>query len=276
MPSTRFLFWNINRKPLAEAVADLAEEQRADVVVLAESRLDPAAILRALNTGRRGGFHFPPETSKRVTIFTRFSRRFLRPAPENDRSSHMAIRRLALPARPEILVVAVHLPSKLRKSHHESQTSECFEWARRIIAEEERAGHRRTVVLGDFNLNPFEPGLVAANCFNSVMSRQIASGRSRTVLGQKFPFFYNPMWGHLGDLRGHTAGSYFYNSSEHVNYYWNVFDQVLIRPELVGGFDSSQLRIVASVGQRHLVRANGRPNGTDFSDHLPIVFELVF
>jgi hypothetical protein len=84
------------------------------------------------------------------------------------------------------------------------------------------------------------------------------------------------MWGHLGDVVSQTAGSYFYDNAEHVNYFWNMFDQVLIRPELVSRFDSDQLRIITSVGHRSLVRPDGRPDGATYSDHLPIIFELEF
>jgi len=185
LPSTRFLFWNINRKPLADAVAELAEEHAVDIVVLVESDLDPRAMLRTLNTRRRGEFHLPRGLSKRVTIFTRFSRQFLRPTFE---SGYISIRRLALPARSELLVVAVHLPSKLHQPA-DSQVLECAELARQISGEEDRAGHRRTVVLGDFNMNPFESGLVGAAGLNSVMSRQIASLASRAVQGKDYPFF---------------------------------------------------------------------------------------
>jgi endonuclease/exonuclease/phosphatase family metal-dependent hydrolase len=84
------------------------------------------------------------------------------------------------------------------------------------------------------------------------------------------------MWGHLGDQAGDTAGSYFYDSAEHVSYFWHVFDQVLIRPELTDRFDVNQLRILTSAGARSLVRTDGRPDAANFSDHLPIVFELEF
>lgn len=158
MPSTTFLFWNVNRKPLAGVVADLADANQVDVIILAECETEPAIMLRALNEGRRGGFHLPPGLSKRVMIFTRFSRDFLIPTFEHDR---LSIRRLALPARSELLLVAVHLPSKLHWSN-ESQAFECTELARLIANEEDRAGHRRTVAVGDFNMNPFEFGFIAA------------------------------------------------------------------------------------------------------------------
>ena len=272
MPSTRFLFWNINQKPLAELIAELADIHRADVIVLAESNTEPGVMLQTLNTGRRGGFHFPAGLSKHVKVFTRFAREFLQPSFETDRIS---IRRLVLPARTELLIVAVHLPSKLHWSG-ESQAFECAELASRIAAEEDHVGHRRTVLVGDFNMNPFEAGMVAAGGLNSVMSRRIASRLTRTVQGRDYRFFYNPMWGCLGDAGGETAGSYFYDSAEHVNYFWNVFDQVLIRPELAQGFDPSQLKIVTSAGARSLVRADGRPDHVTCSDHLPVVFELNF
>jgi hypothetical protein len=229
-------------------------------------------MLRALNRDHKNGFHFSAGVSKAVLIFTGFSRDFLRPAFESDRVS---IRRLALPARHELLLAVAHLPSKLHWSD-DSQAFECTELARQIMVEEDKGGHRRTVLVGDLNMNPFEAGVVAANGLHSVMSRRVAGRRVRTVQGREYRFFYNPMWAHFNDAGSDTAGSYYYDNAEHVNYFWNMFDQVLIRPELAERFDSNQLRIVTSVGTRSLVRSDGRPDDTQFSDHLPIVFELNF
>jgi len=125
-------------------------------------------------------------------------------------------------------------------------------------------------------MNPFEPGLVGAAGLHSVMSRQVAARGSRTVQGNEYQFFYNPMWNHFGDANGGTAGSYYYDDAQHVNYFWNVFDQVMLRPELAERFDPSRLYILTSAGTRPLVRTDGRPDSTNASDHLPIVFELEF
>jgi len=152
--------------------------------VLAESTTEPGILIEALNTSRKGGFQLPRGLSKYVTIFTRFSREFLHPVFESERVS---IRRLALPARAEILIAAVHLPSKMHSSG-DSQAFECVELAKQIAAEEDRVGHQRTVLLGDFNMNPFEFGLVAANGLNSVMSRRTASRSTRTVQGREYRF----------------------------------------------------------------------------------------
>ena len=223
MPITRFLFWNIKRKPHVGLVADLAEIHQTDVVVLAESATDPATILRALNRAPESGFQHAGGLCRRVAIFTRFSQEFLEPAWESERVS---IRRLTLPARQPVLLATAHLPSKLHMSS-ESQGFECGELARQIAAEEQKAGHQRTILVGDLNVNPYEAGIVGG--LSSVASRRIASRGTRTVQGREYRFFYNPMWSHFGDAKSHTAGSYFYDSGEHVNHYWNLFDQVLLR-----------------------------------------------
>jgi hypothetical protein len=61
-----------------------------------------------------------------------------------------------------------------------------------------------------------------------------------------------------------------------MNYYWNVFDQLLLRSELAERFDPSRLHILKSAGSRSLVRTDGRPDDVNASDHLPITFELEF
>jgi endonuclease/exonuclease/phosphatase family metal-dependent hydrolase len=272
LPSTKFLFWNINGKPLADLIADLADAHDVDLVILAESRITVPDLLRALNRQPTASFHFCAGLSDAITIYSSFSSAFVTPIFESERVS---IRRLTLPARSELLLATVHFPSKLHWSN-DSQAFECAELASRIALEEDKVGHRRTVLVGDFNMDPYEPGMAASVGLNAVMSRRIAARDVRTVQGRDYRLFYNPMWGHFGDARSSTAGSYYYDSAQHVNYFWHMFDQVLIRPELAERFDSSHVKIVTSLADRSLVRPDGRPDAATCSDHLPVIFELEF
>ena len=133
-----------------------------------------------------------------VEVFTRFSPDFLVPTLESGRFS---IRRMSLPARPELLLAMVHLPSKSYWTN-DSQTLECAELSRMVQTEEQKVGHRRTLLLGDLNVDPFEPGMVGASGLHAMMTRQLAARQSRTVQGREYPMFYNPMWGHFGDRTG--------------------------------------------------------------------------
>ena len=143
-----------------------------------------------------------------------------------------------------------------------------------IIHSETQIGHKKTIIVGDFNMNPFDYGMIAGPAMNSVMTKKIASRGSRTIQKRKFHFFYNPMWGCFGDRSDGLAGTYYYDKSGHVNYYWNIFDQVLLRPELIKFFIDQKLKILISDGNSSLLNSNGIPDCNHFSDHLPILFSL--
>ena len=172
-----------------------------------------------------------------------FRLEFLTPLFESHRIS---IRRLALPEHESILVAAAHLPSKVGFSE-ESLLVESVHLAQSIDQVESSEGHQRTILLGDLNMNPFEAGMIIAGGLHAVMSRRVASRKTRTVQQQKYKYFYNPMWSYFGD-NGEAGGTYYYESTEHLCYYWNLFDQVLLRPDLLKGFAPENVRIPTSIG----------------------------
>jgi hypothetical protein len=268
----RFLFWNLQGRDLRSLVVDLAAEHKVDIIILAECQVPEGAMLERLNSERPQYELAPTRVCKSITFFSSFSASFFTPVVENARVS---IRRLTLPARKEILVAAAHLPSRMHFSEG-SSVFECSVFAEMIRRQERELGHSRTVVLGDLNANPFEIGIVGTGGLHAVMSRYVASRRTRTVQAHDYDFFYNPMWSHFGDRPEGPPGTFYYEKAEHVVYFWNMFDQVLIRPDLLDGFDSSDLRILTTVAGTSLVRTDGRPDTSTASDHLPILLDLEF
>ncbi len=139
---------------------------------------------------------------------------------------------------------------------------------------EAQLGHRRTVLVGDLNMDPFESGVVAADGLHAVMSRHVAGGRYREVGGEIRHFFYNPMWGHFGDRPPSPPGTFFRAADGQTSYFWHMFDQMLIRPDLLSYFNDADLTVVTRIGDQSLLAASHRPDAQTFSDHLPIVFQL--
>jgi hypothetical protein len=107
------------------------------------------------------------------------------------------------------------------------------------------------------------------------MDRRVAARLTRTVQKQKYKFFYNPMWSHLGDS-GNSGGTFYFENGEPVCYFWNIFDQVLLRPDLLDGFAHEHVRILTEVHGYSLLEDDGRPDKTMASDHLPVLLELNF
>lgn len=82
------------------------------------------------------------------------------------------------------------------------------------------------------------------------------------------------MWAFLGDSGPSPPGTYFYNSGGEVNYFWNVFDQVLVRPALLDSLSNDGVKIITELQGHTLLTDLGRPNRETSSDHLPIVCRL--
>lgn len=171
------------------------------------------------------------------------------------------------------MLVGTHLVSKLWASDL-NQALECTELIRQVLEYEAQLGHNRTIVLGDFNMDPFEPGLVAASGFHAVSSRRIAQSMARKVQKQSHKFFYNPMWSHFGEHPSGPPGTYFYDKSGNFTLFWHIFDQLLIRPELLPSFRDEALEVVTAIAGQSLLLATGQPDSQYASDHLPILFAL--
>jgi len=266
-----FLFWNINGNDLQESIHRIVNLHTVDVLVLAECSIDPSELLSLLNR-KQADFHYAPSIEcRKIEIFTKFSGALIPPILENDR---MTIRQLKTPTMAQdTLVAALHFPSQLFWDDQD-QLSESPIYSDLIREAEKRVGHHRTVIMGDFNMNPYARGMVNASGFNAVMSREIAEKRKRTIQKREYPFFYNPMWSLSGDISSGPAGTFYFAPKGHSSYYWHTLDQVLIRPDLLECFNSLTLKILDSDGERSLLSASGKPDDSWASDHLPLFFEL--
>ena len=135
--------------------------------------------------------------------------------------------------------------------------------------------HLRTVLVGDLNMNPYEDGIVSAKGLHAVMTRERAQQGRRTVrYNLSNAYFYNPMWRHFGEQPSGHAGTYFFRSPRERADFWNVYDQVLLRPELLPYFRDEDLKILHCAGTKSLLDPNGVIDRTVASDHLPILFRL--
>ncbi len=267
----RFLFWNINRRPIAPLIASICHSEEIDVLILAESEIPDVEILLALNAGHAQKFSLPFNLSPKLKFYLRFPPEALKPIHDEE---NLAIRSLRSPLAPEILLASVHLPSKMWKQD-EDQAMFVPRIASQILEAEKSCGHRRTIVVGDFNMDPFETGLVNSEGFHATMDRKIAAKGGRIVQGEFRPFLYNPMWSLMGDRSLGPSGTYFRDASFTTAYFWHTFDQVLIRPELIDVLPEGGVRVLTSINDISLKTAtSARPDVSVASDHFPLLFDL--
>ena len=267
------LFWNLNKKSLSESVGLLAEEREADVIVLAEMPDNTEEILTRLrqydSTFETGDQILP---QRRVILYHRFS-------SDQVQCLHLAkfwtIYQLDLSDGEPLILVSVHMPAKSNPGYIGSTNRlPLFQrLCQDIMKEESASGTNRTIVVGDFNQNPFDNEVVHLDTLNAVMDPDVANRVSCQRDGQTYKYFYNPMWTAYG-RRQAPIGTYYYQEPDYIRYYWHVFDQVLLRPDLIPALGDEMPIVITELGGKSLLRANGRPDNRRFSDHLPIALSL--
>ncbi len=266
-----FLFWNIRKKPIFKLVRALASEHRADIVALVECpKGERDDLLSELNADASREFLAFEQRDSDIQLFSCLGpqsvvERF------TDHLGNLLVRELRPAGSPPILLVLLHFPSRVNWERAD-QTMEATAVARDIALVESDLGHSRTVLVGDLNMNPFDDAVVGSHGFHAVMTHRLAARAERQVQERRYPMFYNPMWGLFGDRTPGPSGTYYLKHSKPVNTFWNIYDQVLIRPDLVDRL--LDVRILDRVSDQSLLTRSGLPQDSVASDHLPLLFSL--
>lgn len=96
------------------------------------------------------------------------------------------------------------------------------------------------------------------------------------VGGRRYRMFYNPMWRFFGDGCPGPPGTYYYWRAEHECAFWYMFDQVLLRPDLLRYFSDPDLEVLTTDGVSSFLRPDGTPDPEAASDHLPVLIRLSY
>lgn len=261
-----YLFWNTGKSNIDNVLKKIIHSMSCDVVGLAEFDGDVKKILELINENSEE--YVVVETGcQRINII---ARKELKKVKHLQEDSYYTIKQIRHDKLGFLLIVFLHFPSQ-RNMEEEDYLEELRLLKADIEQAEKVCRHNKTVIVGDFNINPFDRPMVSATGFYSVNSRGVASKLDRTLRKEKYLMFYNPMWNLFGDFNK-PPGTYYYNKSSAVNYYWHILDQVIIRPSLIEHFEIDNLKIIHEVQGEELVTNEGHPK---YSDHLPIYFSIV-
>ena len=166
----------------------------------------------------------------------------------------------------EFLLGTVHLLSKNCTSAL-AQSLVAEEYVRMVRIQEEIEKHKNTILIGDFNMNPFDSGMVSASVFNAVCSQEIALKQSRKFQRKDYDYFFNPAWKNYAGVGNAVYGTYYHHSCGMDGVHWNNFDQVLIRPSILQQY-KPKFSVLHELGFDLRNKNNG------VSDHYPILLEL--
>lgn len=266
-----FLLWNTGRKNLDPLVQNLVREHKVDVLLLVE--FYPSRINSTLSTLLLADGLIKRSTSERFGVFCRSKFR-MKSSGAPGLGSRAEFWDWSLGPSRRARFVLVH---GLDRRHNDDGTRRVF--FQRILAavrRREARTHRRSIIVGDFNANPFESAILSADGLHALGLRQVDGTTSRRVRwgSKRDDFFYNPMWrlyGHEAPLDSGIATHHWQNNQAS-ELFWHMLDQVVIRPEEAANFPEEKLTILTRVGTTTLLAPDGTLDQTVGSDHLPILF----
>ena len=268
-----FLFWNLDENTNAVPyLGRLATTYAVDIFLIAECPKETAPLITALNAAHRGVYRVADEViPEKVRIITR-----LAPPRLKQRLTLLGkdatIWTLEGDVLSRVLLVAAHLPSKSGGFTAHDQQAIVEQVSRGIVSVEDEDGCQNTVLVGDMNMNPYEPGMAIVTGFHGLMTTDLAKLGDRRFKGIDYRRFYNPMWGLYGDRTPGPAGTFYWDAYSPTNHRWHMLDQVLLRPSLTDRLRNVQ--ILAGDGYRSFLGEDGAPDREQVSDHLPILFQL--
>ena len=171
----------------------------------------------------------------------------------------------------DLLVCNVHLQSRLRATDMVS-SRELRSIMREVNDLRQRgAGAESELILGDFNLDPYDTFVLERDGLNSNRSLGYVRRNAPTVVARDRPL-YNIGW-RLLERHDDPVGTCYFTSQE-PDQPWHVFDHASVTPDLAAGGPPEAELVVEISGLDLRARDTRGPNKMVGSDHFPVRWTL--
>ena len=258
--SMKIAFWNINRNKDVTHVVNLVDRAAPDVLFIAECSPEIVESLQSLYR------MLVPIVSDKPKVRGFVVSENLKCLLKHEFKDRLSLYQLTWNSK-EFLLGTVHLLPKNNASS-QAQSLEAMKYVHVIQRFEREQRQKNTIIIGDFNMNPFDPGMVSASAFNAVCSPEIALKQSRRFQGDNYDYFFNPAWKNYAGIGDEIYGTYYYHAYGMDEFLWNNFDQVLVRPSILRQYNPK-----FSV-MHDILGFDLRTRNNEVSDHYPILLEL--
>lgn len=218
------LFWNVNKKDLRPLVCSIALAHSVDVVILCENKTSTTDTLIDLQTRVSSRF-CAPLTISPTPRFHCFSRSAGLDLEEVHEGARISVRRMQL--NQQVVLLGVVHGIDMRNNDTETRQAAAQAMADEFRFVQEMQKTRQMILVGDFNMNPFDRAMNLAAGMNAMMTQSCVQRGTRTFQKKEYDFYYNPMWNLLGDKSGGPSGTV-YDISNVGPYGWSMLDQVLV------------------------------------------------
>jgi exonuclease III len=285
----RILTWNTGKNSTdlkKKAITDVILETKADILVFQECT---GAYLTQIVPNTFYEIPYPSRSGidKRVRIFldkTKYQHKEIQPFSNNKL---ILVRVQDKIKKKDFNLVGIHLYSKKNNTEREQMWKNKPFFQHIEDFENGLPNCKDTIVVGDFNYNPYEKDHFDPNIINSLGSLKMLNFiSSSTSFDRNKNSWYNPMWNLLGDYdsinkKRRINGTYYRYSNNENHPFWNMFDGFLIRLTLAPKINYNDFFIITKTKNINFIKPRVINEMESFideriSDHLPVFMELNF
>lgn len=267
---SELLFWNLQKKNLTGVIKDLITIKPYDILLFSETtqniRISLNDMLEPLGYRSRTALL----GNVRVAIFDKYKDTNIVFFKEERRFSIIIYDFNG----EKYMIVGVHLDSPVSYPNESDRFVLARDEYTIITSYKENHNVNKIVVIGDFNLNPFDRAMISELSFKATHCKQTAKTSST-----RKDYLFNPSWrifsNDLTSPEKKPPGTIHYvpwNKDSYVDY-WHVFDQVLISPQLFSRYTDSY-NVLTQWNKINLLNSSLIPDRIKFSDHLPIEYTI--
>lgn len=259
----KFLFWNLFNKKNERFIIDLIEENNIDIAIFTEKdSTDFCHVVEELKS--RYVRAYEERKNAKITLYHRTEYKVC----VEDEQVNYSLYSIETGSN-KLIVAGVHLPAE-PWSDEGSREVVIRKAVAKIISVENELDHDNTLIIGDFNANPFDAELIQKDTFNAVLFKKLIEDQEYiSFFDDEYKRFYNPMLHYISENKM-SYGSYYYNNSGSKSLYWNCFDQIIVRKSLANKI--LKVEFCKSICNQSLM-STVMPN-KNISDHLPLIVEI--
>ncbi len=242
----------------------------ADVIVLNENKTESSQTLRALQDNVSSNFYIPSASQSSKNRFHCFCKNPVLDMSEIHSGFRSSVRKFRIGSQSALLALVHGVDMRNYDAETRQSFAQSLATEMRFVKDQQQTN--KVVILGDFNMNPYDRGMTLAAGLNAMMTKDCVTPGVRQHLNEQYEFYYNPMWSLLGDHRNDGPSGTAYDTSNQGPYGWSMLDQVLINHSIVSLFHD--VEIITEAGDISLMDARGRPDSKHASDHFPILVTM--
>ena len=258
----KLLYWNLHKKAIEENIKELIEEQNIDIAIFSE--YNGITLDKLINDKLNNEYkYYKDQTCDKIILIAKNNIEI-----QMKRGQHRYVIYSVKCEQTSYLMVGIHLPANPYSDENDRKII-----IRDIVTdlkiEETNDKHTNSIIIGDFNCDPFANELVQKDSFNAVLFKKILEKKEHVKhQNHYYRLMYNPALNFISE-KNEQYGSYYYSSGINA-LYWHCYDQIIMSKSLTESF--KYMEYLHTIGNKSLLK-EVKPNA-DISDHLPLIAEF--